>query len=101
MELHAEPAAAVEKQDWMLSLNRVLWAICILILATLAVYSNSLSGEFIYDDLGNIADNWLIRSLWPVEQCQAPCNAALTFWDAWPLLTEDGGIYREPSSAEL
>ena len=28
-------------------------------------------------------------------------HGALTFWDAWPLLTQDGGIYREASSAEL
>ena len=33
-------------------------------------------------------------------QLPSPLDA-LTVWDAWPLLTEDGAIYREPSTAEL
>ena len=35
----------------------------------------------------------------PIVARQVPSPAAsLTVWDAWPLLTEDGTIYREPSS---
>ena len=38
----------------------------------------------------------------PIVAAQVPAPvSALTFWDAWPLLTEGGQIYREPSSDEL
>ena len=42
------------------------------------------------------------RDFAPITAAQVPSPpGSLTFWDAWPLLTEDGGIYREPSSDEL
>ena len=42
------------------------------------------------------------RDFAPIAGAQVPSPpGALTIWDAWPLLTEDGGIYRESSSAEL
>ena len=38
----------------------------------------------------------------PIEAAQVPSPlSALTVWDAWPLLTQDGQIYREASSTEL
>ena len=42
------------------------------------------------------------RDFAPITAAQVPSpSASLTVWDAWPLLTEDSGIYCEPSEAEL
>ncbi len=38
----------------------------------LAVYSNSLSGEFVFDDIGAIKDNPTIRNLWPLGPVLSP-----------------------------
>lgn len=38
----------------------------------------------------------------PIAAAQVPSPLdALTVWDAWPLLTQDGSLYREASSTEL
>lgn len=42
------------------------------------------------------------RDFAPIAAAQVPSpTGSLTVWDAWPLLTEDGCIYRDASSAEL
>jgi tetratricopeptide (TPR) repeat protein len=44
----------------------------VLVLATLAVYCNSFSGPFIYDDSTAITDNPTIRHLWPIWPVLSP-----------------------------
>ena len=46
--------------------------VCVIVLATLAAYSNSFIGPFIYDDDRSIAENQTIRQLWPVWQVLSP-----------------------------
>ena len=43
----------------------VLIAAAVVVAAGLAVYANSLGGEFVFDDDNNIVNNPLIRRLWP------------------------------------
>ncbi|HXA80955.1 MAG TPA: tetratricopeptide repeat protein [Opitutaceae bacterium] len=43
-----------------------------IVLAALAVYSNSFSGPFIYDDVVAITENPTIRHLWPVWRVLSP-----------------------------
>ena len=42
------------------------------------------------------------RDFGAISAAQVPSpRSALTVWDAWPLLTQDGQIFREPSATEL
>lgn len=47
-------------------------AIAALVLATLAVYSNSLRGPFVYDDIPAVPGNPTIRHLWPLTDVLRP-----------------------------
>jgi tetratricopeptide (TPR) repeat protein len=47
-------------------------ACVVIVLAALAVYSNSFSGPFIYDDVAAITENPTIRHLWPVWRVLSP-----------------------------
>ncbi len=44
----------------------------VIVLAALAVYANSFSGPFIYDDVVSITQNPTIRHLWPVGRVLSP-----------------------------
>jgi hypothetical protein len=44
----------------------------VIVLAALAVYYNSFSGPFIYDDVVSITENPTIRHLWPVGRVLSP-----------------------------
>jgi tetratricopeptide (TPR) repeat protein len=45
--------------------RRAFLAGCVISLAALAVYANSFSGPFLFDDLSSTVDNPTIRHLWP------------------------------------
>ncbi|MCE9616103.1 MAG: tetratricopeptide repeat protein [Lentisphaerae bacterium] len=51
---------------------RVRWAACLVALAGLVVYANSLTGPFILDDTPAIVDNATIRTLWPIGSALSP-----------------------------
>ena len=73
----ASPAARVglnPLRNWAAPSARIFWAIGVLVLLTLAAYSNSFSGVFVFDDLSSIAENPTIRQLWPIGQCPPPCR---------------------------
>ena len=58
------------RSRWVTFLAPVL-----IVVAGLAAYANSLSGDFIYDDLISILDNPSIRTLWPLSQpLSPPCD---------------------------
>ena len=57
----------------------------LLVLATLAAYSNSLSGPFIYDDKPAILENLTLRQLWPPWTALSPPHGGLTV-EARPVL---------------
>ena len=46
--------------------SRELWPPVVIAMAGIAAYANSLSGPFVFDDLGSITDNPTIRHLWPI-----------------------------------
>lgn len=48
------------------------WWVIVITLATLAVYANSLSTPFIFDDLGGIVENPTLRRLWPPGAVLSP-----------------------------
>lgn len=48
------------------------WRIAVILLATLAVYANSLSGPFVFDDRGTIVDNRTIEDLFSPGVLAAP-----------------------------
>ena len=48
------------------------WRIALILLAALAVYANSLSGPFVFDDRGTIVDNRTIEDLFSPEVLSAP-----------------------------
>ncbi len=53
-------------------------AIIAIILIGLVAYSNSLSGEFVFDDLVNIIENPSVRKLWPIgDALRAPLGSGL------------------------
>ncbi len=56
----------------MWSSKAALWAIGLLVLAVLGAYSNSFSGEFVFDDVGAIKSNPTIRELWPLWPVLSP-----------------------------
>ena len=47
------------------------WALGLIVLVTLISYSNSFSGEFLFDDVSSIPRNPTIRQLWPFAPCQS------------------------------
>ena len=51
---------------------RVLLAGAVIALAALAVYANSLSAPFVFDDLTGIVRNTSIRRLWPLQSVLVP-----------------------------
>ena len=53
-----------------------LLAAALIVAAGLAAYSNSLRGQFIYDDLASILDNRSIRHLWPPGTVLTPPHGA-------------------------
>ena len=54
-----------------------LAAIAILVVTALAVFANSLPGQFIYDDEETIVGNPYVRTLWPVTAAMhAPAQSA-------------------------
>lgn len=65
-----------------------LWAVLALAAIVGAVYANSLTGEFVYDDLIFIKRNELIRSL-----SNLPAFFAQSFWDS---SAQHGGLYFRP-----
>ena len=55
-----------------------------LVLAVAAAYSNSLDGEFIFDDNQSIPQNESIRSLWPLSgYCSTIRGAAPSIPARW------------------
>ena len=47
----------------------------LIVAATVAAYSNSFAGPFIYDDIRSIVENYTIRQFWPIWQVLSPpCN---------------------------
>ena len=50
----------------------------LIVLAALAVYRNSLSGPFIFDDVPSIRDNATIRHLWPLGPILSPHQGGMT-----------------------
>jgi tetratricopeptide (TPR) repeat protein len=56
----------------------------LIVLAGLAVYSNSFDGPFILDDVASIVENPTIRHLWPIGKVLAPHAASRTV-DSRPL----------------
>ncbi len=60
------------------------WAPFLIVVAGLAVYANSFSGPFIFDDIPAISDNPHVRHLWPIwEAMSAPKESTL---EARPLV---------------
>jgi tetratricopeptide (TPR) repeat protein len=57
---------------WFCSHGTTFVAPALIVVAGLAVYANSLSGEFIYDDIVSVLDNPSIRQLWPLSQPLSP-----------------------------
>lgn len=55
-------------------------ATLLLAAAVALVYSNSLEGPFVFDDLSNIRDNPGIRTLWPLRAALNPPPAELAFF---------------------
>ena len=53
-----------------------LLASLVVVLAALAVYHNSLSGPFIFDDEPSVTNNPTIRQLWPLAPVLSPPTAA-------------------------
>jgi tetratricopeptide (TPR) repeat protein len=53
----------------------------LIVLTTIAAYSNSFRGEFIFDDMKAIAENPTIHSLWPLWPIFCPPNQGETVMD--------------------
>jgi len=64
---HAE-AAPRSPASWGLTMAAAAW----IVLSTAAVYCNSLSGPFVYDDVNGIVENRTIRRLWSIGQIFSP-----------------------------
>lgn len=56
--------------------RRVLGSLAVLAAGTVAVYSRTFSVPLLLDDLGSIADNPSIRSLWPLGPALSPPDSA-------------------------
>jgi tetratricopeptide (TPR) repeat protein len=54
-------------RDWLALAGRVARPL-LLMMAGMAVYANSLSGVFLFDDTLHIVDNPAIRQLWPLDR---------------------------------
>ncbi len=50
----------------------IIFAAGLIVLATMAAYSNSLSGPFLFDDVPSIIENPTIRHLWPIGRILLP-----------------------------
>ena len=66
------PLPAESGPSWTRSRWAMLLAAGLIVLAGLAVYSNSLSGPFIYDDVLSVVDNPTIRRLQSLGQVFSP-----------------------------
>jgi tetratricopeptide (TPR) repeat protein len=75
-------------RTWLRAVEPVVFP-CALLLAGVAVYANSLSGAFVFDDMTHIVDNPAIRQCWPlgplIRSCPSrpllPISLALNY--AW------------------
>ena len=57
----------------------LLLACCgLIVLAAMAVYGNSFSGPFVYDDVESISENSTIRTLWPLSVPLSPPTSGTT-----------------------
>jgi len=45
---------------------------CLIVLATVAAYSNSFRGPFVFDDKASVEGNFTIRNLWPIWKALWP-----------------------------
>ena len=74
------PAVAPEGIGrWLRWLSQpTLLAAGLIVFATIAAYSESFHGEFVFDDMQAISENPTIRSLWPIWQAFCPPNGGET-----------------------
>jgi protein O-mannosyl-transferase len=64
----------VDGLSWRSSQTATLLAACLIALATVAAYSNSFAGPFVFDDKPAIEKNLTIRQIWPVSKALCPPN---------------------------
>ena len=64
----------VARSPWRNPQRSALVAAGLIVLATLAAYSNSFAGPFVFDDELSIPSNMTIRQLWPIWKPLCPPN---------------------------
>ena len=64
----------------------VLFACALIVIALSAAYANSLTGEFIFDDLTSVQENPSIRHLWPLSSALTPPHGTGATVEGRPVL---------------
>ena len=64
--------------SWLDSRWAIWVSVALIVLATVAAYSNSFGGPFIFDDVPSIPDNSTIQRLWPIWKPFCPPNDGQT-----------------------
>ncbi len=73
----AAPAAVTDRPQPRGS-RRSVWVPALIVGVVAAVYANSLSGPFVFDDIGAIVENPHVRRLWPLSSAlAAPAQATV------------------------